>query len=210
MQVGRQTSALVGMLTRTEAQLEQQREETGRLRALLAQYEEEAASERGLVRVMREELQASRIALGAVAVRGPGIELELADSTRRSIGGIGAEDLYVIHDADLLQVANELWAAGAEAVALNGQRLVTGSSIACSARLIEVNGVAIASPFLFQAIGDKDKLVSALNIRGGVLDGLRLLEFPVKLTTNDEITIPPLSVTPKHIYAQPVERESKQ
>lgn len=206
MQVGRQTSALVAMLTRSQAQLEQQGAEIERLRARLAQYEEEVARERGLVR----ELQASRILLGTVAVTGPGIELEVADSTMRASAGPGGEELFVVHDLQLLQIANELWAAGAEAIALNGQRLTMGSAIICSARLIEVNGVAIASPFVFHAVGDRDKLVSALSIRGGVLDGLRLLEFPVKLTPKEEITIPPIAVAPKHTYAQPVERERTQ
>lgn len=209
MQVGRQTSALVGMLTRGEAQREQQQEEIERLRALLAQYETEAAGERGLVKVMSEELLASRVALGTVAVTGPGIELEISDSTMRASGDIGDESLYVIHDYDLLHIANELWAAGAEAVALNGQRLITGSPIVCSARLIEVNGVPIASPFLFQAIGDREKLMSALTIRGGVLHGLRLLQFPVKLTPKDEVVVPAIAVTPKREYARPVERENK-
>jgi uncharacterized protein YlxW (UPF0749 family) len=203
---GRQTSALIGMLTRSEAQLEQQREEIERLRLLLAEYEEEAASERGLVRLMRT----SRVALGMVAAKGPGIELEVSDSAMRAGGDLGGENLFVIHDFQLLQITNELWAAGAEAIALNGQRLTVGSAIACSARLIEVNGVAIASPFVFHAIGDKDKLISALNIRGGVLDGLRVLEFPVKLTPKDEITVPPVAVAPKHTFAEPVEREDKQ
>jgi uncharacterized protein YlxW (UPF0749 family) len=207
--VGRQTSALIERLTRSEAQIEQQRDEIERLRALLAEYEEEAAGERGLVRLMSEELQASRIALGLVAVKGPGIELRVSDSTMRGSADLTGEDLFVIHDVELLRITNELWAAGAEAIALNGQRLTVGSPIVCSARLIEVNGVPVASPFVFQAIGDKEKLISALSIRGGMLDVLDLLHFPVKLTAKDEIALPPVVVAPKHEFAAPVERENK-
>ena len=208
-QVGRQTSALVGMLTRNEAQVEQQKEEIELLRGRLAEYETEAASEKGLTRIMQEELHTSRIALGTVAVKGPGVELELSDSTMRAGGDFGAQDVYVIHDFDLLQIANELWCAGAEAVSINGQRLLTGSAIACSARLIEINKITVASPYVFKAIGDKDKLMSALNIRDGVLDRLRVLQFPVKLTPKDEVVIPPISVPPKYEHAQPVEKEAK-
>ena len=77
--VGRQTSALVSMLTHTESQVEQQREEIELLRARLAEYEEEAANEKGLARLLQEELRASRIALGTVAVKGPGVVIELSD-----------------------------------------------------------------------------------------------------------------------------------
>jgi uncharacterized protein YlxW (UPF0749 family) len=128
----------------------------------------------------------------------------------RESDGSGAQDIYVIHDFDLLQIANELWCAGAEAVSLNGQRLITGSSIACSHSLIAVNGLTIGSPFIFQAIGDRDKLVSALNIRDGVLDRLQVLQFPVKLTPKEAVTIPAISVTPKYTLARPVEKELTQ
>ena len=207
-QVGRQTSALVDMLTRSAAQVEQQQEEIERLRGLVAEYEKEAAGEKGVARIMQEELHTSRIALGTVAVKGPGVEMELSDSTMRAGGEFGAQDLYVIHDFDLLQIANEMWSAGAEAVSINGQRLLTGSAIACSARLIAINNITIASPYVFKAIGDKDKLMSALNIRDGVLDRLRVLQFPVKLTPKDEVVIPPIAVAPKYEHARPLEKEA--
>jgi len=204
-QVGRQTSALVGMLTRNEAQAEQQREEIERLRGTLAEYEKEAASEKGLARLLQEELRTSRLSLGTVAVRGPGIELEVSDSTMR-----GPDEVYVIHDLDLLQIVNELLCAGAEAISVNGQRLTGNTAIVCSGRLIEVNNVTVGTPFVFKAIGDKDKLISALNARGGVLDGLRILQFPVKLQPSDQLVIPPVAVTPRYQYAQPVEKEAAQ
>ncbi|MFB3881595.1 MAG: DUF881 domain-containing protein [Armatimonadota bacterium] len=208
--IGRETSAMVGMLTRNEAQVREQQEEIQQLRARLTEYEKEASSEKGLTRLMSQELHAARIALGIVEVKGPGIVLEISDSTMRvSNDQFGGQELLVVHDFDLLQVANELWCAGAEAVSLNGQRLVTGSAIACSARLIEVNGVTVGSPFVFQAIGDKEKMISALNIRDGVLDRLRAVQFPVKLTPKDSVVIPAIAVAPKYTYAQPVEKKEE-
>jgi uncharacterized protein YlxW (UPF0749 family) len=209
--VGRETSALVGMLTSNEAQLAQQQGEIQQLRAHLAEYEKEATNEKGMARLMREELNRSRVALGTVAVKGPGIVLEISDSTMRpGEDESGVSDILVVHDYDLIRITNELWCAGAEAISLNGQRLITGSGIACSARLIQVNDVAVGSPFVFQAIGNKENLASALNIRDGVLDGLRALQFPVKLTPKEAVTIPAISVTPKYTLARPVEKELTQ
>jgi uncharacterized protein YlxW (UPF0749 family) len=209
-EVGRQTGALISRLTEAEAQLDKQQEEIERLRGLLAEYEHEAASEKGLVRLMTEELGNARIALGLLPVKGPGISLELADSTMMAGGEFGGQDVYVIHDFDLVQIANELWAAGAEAISINGQRLVSGSAITCSARLIKVNDVTISGPFTVKAIGNKKNLMSALNIRDGALDRLRVLQFQVKLTPEDEIVVPPISVGSKYEYAQPLQKEEKQ
>jgi len=208
-QVGRQTSALIGRLTAAQDQLDKQTEEIERLRGQLSEYEKEAASEKGLVRLMTEELRSTRIALGLLPVTGPGVELELGDSTMRAGDELGGQEVYVIHDFDLVQIANELWAAEAEAVSLNGQRLISGSAITCSARLIKVNNATISSPFTFHAIGNKDNLVSALNIRDGVLDRLRVLQFRVKLTPKDHLVIPPITVGPKYEYAQPVQKEEQ-
>jgi uncharacterized protein YlxW (UPF0749 family) len=206
-QVGRQTTALVERLTESEDQLGKQREEIERLRARLTEYEDEAASEKGLVRLMTEELSNARIALGLSPLEGPGIELELADSTMRAGDEPGGQDVYVIHDFDLIQIANELWAAGAEAVSLNGQRLVSGSAITCSARLIKVNDVTISTPFIFAAIGDPGNLTSALNIRDGMLDRLRVLEFQVKLVPSEGVRIPPIAVARQYEYARPAQKE---
>jgi len=208
-EVGRQTSALVWMLADARAQLEKQKDETDRLRSRVAEYEEVAASEKGLVSLMRDELRNGRMALGLVPVHGPGIELVLDDSTMVSGTDMGGQDLFVIHDVYLLQVANELYASGAEAVSLNGHRLVSGSAITCSTRLIKVNDVAISNPFVFLAIGNKDNLVSALNIRDGFLDFLRRLEFKVKLTPKNEISIPPVAIAPTYEYSQAVTKEAE-
>jgi uncharacterized protein YlxW (UPF0749 family) len=208
-QVGRQTSALVGMLTNTQAQLQKQKEETERLQARLAQYETEAVSETGMVKLMAEQLNSSRVALGLLPVKGPGVQLELDDSTMRAGNDFGGQDLYVVHDYDLVQISNELRAAGAEAISLNGQRLVSGSAIICSARLIKVNDETISPPFTFLAIGNKDNLMSALNIRDGVLDRLRVMQFKVKLTPKEELVIPPIAIAPSYKFAKPVIEEAK-
>ena len=206
-QVGRRTSTLVAMLGETRAQIEKQNQEIEHLRLQVAKYEKEAASDKGLTKLVSEELQNSRAALGLLPMKGPGVELILDDSTMKVGDGVGDQDLFVLHDFDLIQIANELWAAGAEAISLNGQRIVTGSAVTCSGRLIQVNKMTISAPFTFLAIGSKDNLVSALSIRDGTLDRLRRLEFVVKLTPKDEVSVPAIAIAPKYQYAQPALQE---
>jgi len=209
-EVGRRSSALVGMLTNSQAQMEAQAKEIERLRSQVAKFEKEAMSDKGVTQRVYQELQTSRIALGLLPVKGQGIELELGDSSMgRHNATIGGQEIYLIHDFDLREVANELWAAGAEAVSLGNQRLVTGSAIRCSGPLIQVNNTTIPHPFVFRAIGNRDNLVSALNIRDGIVDRLRSVKFVVKLTPKDGVMVPAISVAPKFHYATPVSEEAQ-
>jgi uncharacterized protein YlxW (UPF0749 family) len=203
-EVSRRSSALLSIVSAARSESEQQKKEIERLRAQLASYEKEAASGRGLAELVNEQLQNSKIALGVLPMKGPGVELVVGDSTTKVGDTFGGDDILVVHDLDLIRIANELWAAGAEAVSLNGQRLVTGSAITCAGRLVQVNRVTIPTPFTFAAIGDPRNLVSALSIRGGPLDDLRWLKFQVKLTPKEEVVVPAISIAPSYHYAKPV------
>jgi uncharacterized protein YlxW (UPF0749 family) len=75
---------------------------------------------------------------------------------------------------------------------------------------VKVNDVTISSPFTFLAIGDTDNLVSALNIRDGVLDRLRVLQFHVKVTPREDILVPPIAVARQYQHAQPAQKEDEQ
>jgi len=98
---------------------------------------------------------------GLAAVQGPGIRVELNDSAQ-PIETEFDQNPYTVHDQDLLLVVNELWAAGAEAMALGGQRLVADSAIRCSGPVVHVNGVGLTPPFVIEAIGEAQVLAGAL------------------------------------------------
>ena len=89
---------------------------------------------------------------GVTAVRGKGVEVRLSDSTRR----IKPEDdagAYRIHDRDLQLIVNALWAAGAEAVAVNDVRLVATSPIRAAGDTIVVSFRPLSPPYVVRAIG---------------------------------------------------------
>ena len=204
-EIGRNTSLLGEVLGASREQVDAQKKEIDQLRQRLATYEKTAVSDQGMTKVIQDELQRARIALGLVPLKGPGILLELDDSTLRSATGEPTSgDFFVVHDYDLIQLTNELWADGAEAIALNDQRLVLGSAIVCSGRLITVNHVAISAPFVFTVIGNQPNLLSALNIRDGFIDAKRTLGFQVKLTPKDEVEVPAVAISTKYQFAKPV------
>lgn len=88
---------------------------------------------------------------GFVAVTGPGVRVSVDNAPN-------ADPLQVVQDADLAMLVDGLWAAGAEAIAINGQRLTALSAIRNSGRPIEVNSVGVAPPYVVSAIGDRRTL----------------------------------------------------
>jgi len=93
---------------------------------------------------------------GTLAVAGPGLEIRLSDSRRVAKTESDRESLSV-HDVDLQLVVNALWAAGGEAVAVNGQRLVSTSPIRAAGETITVNFRPLVPPYKVEAIGADKK-----------------------------------------------------
>ena len=82
---------------------------------------------------------------GLTALEGEGVIIEMDDGNRAANTDENP-NLYVIHDDDVLRVVNELRAAGAEAVSINGQRLIETSEIRCAGPTLSVNNVRSAAP----------------------------------------------------------------
>jgi len=204
--IGRRTSALAEVLGANQTQVNEQKSEISRLRARLAEYEKQATNDQGMTKMINEELQNSRIALGLVPLKGPGVVLAIGDSTLLGKDA-GDNELLLVHDADLVAIVNELWADGAEAIAVNGQRVVAGSAFVCSGRLIRVNNQAISAPFVFTVIGDQRNLQSGLNMQNGLIDKMRVMEFQANLKSSDDLQVPAIAIAPKYRFATPAKQE---
>lgn len=138
---------------------------------------------------------------GLLPLEGQGVIVTMDDSTRK----VRAEEnpnLYVIHDDDILRVINELWAAGAEAISINGQRLIATSEIRCAGPTLSVNNVRSAPPYEISAIGDKKSLENSIKMRGGVEDTLRVWGIRLEIEASDEIYIPAYSGAFRHAYSK--------
>jgi uncharacterized protein YlxW (UPF0749 family) len=135
------------------------------------------------------EVENLRVYLGKIKVEGEGIELTLADSAKVPIDK--NVNNYLVHDGHIQAVLNELYAAGASAVAINGQRLTSHSYVTCIGPVINVNGTEHPAPFVITAIGDTDVLSKALNMHGGVVDQLVRDNITVKLQTKADVMLEP-------------------
>ena len=128
------------------------RAETDRLTA--AQGAAPASSDPG------QEL-ASRTA-GLAAVKGPAVRVTLTDApvdvTPPGVSG----DLLVVHEQDIQNVVNALWTAGAEAMTIQGQRVVSTTAVKCVGNTVVLHGTAYAPPYVITAIGDPASLEAGL------------------------------------------------
>lgn len=140
-----------------------------------------------------------RLVSGQTAVKGPGIIVVLDDSTKTAKKD--DPNLYLIHDEDILKVINELRAAGAEAISINGQRLVANSEIRCAGPTLSVNNVRTAPPFEIRAIGSTKDLVAAINMRGGVADTLKVWGIRLDVQETTDVQIPAYQSSSQFKYA---------
>ena len=145
---------------------------------------------------------------GEVPLEGKGIQLILDDSKVTAQVGENP-NLYIIHDDDLLRVINELRAAGAEAISINGERLVSTSEIRCAGPTLSVNNNRSAPPYVILAIGNPSNLASALKLRGGVLDTFKFWGIQAELTMPDVVKIPAFKGRRTFEYAQAAEEDQE-
>ncbi|QDR81517.1 DUF881 domain-containing protein [Sporomusa termitida] len=151
--------------------------------------------------------EAQRIAMGAgtLPLTGPGIIVTLEEDRRQPINTKSSE-LYLIRAEDMLKILNELRAGGAEAIAINNQRLITGSGIIQNGQSMSVNGTDFAAPFEIRAIGDPATLENSLKMRGGVIETLSFWGIKITVSQQPDIQLPAYTGVFHFQYAKPVEQ----
>ena len=126
---------------------------------------------------------------GLTDVTGEGVIVTLKDNnTVTADSNILDPSMVIVHMPDILGVINELKNAGAEAISINDQRVVSTTSLTCEGNIININGEKISSPFVIKAIGSSIYMNSALTRAGGTIEYLnRYIQASVK--TSNNITI---------------------
>jgi len=135
------------------------------------------------------DLEKGRILAGLENMYGPGIIVTLNDNTEQS-NLASNNNLNVVQDEDLLRTVNELKAAGAEAISLNGQRIVATSEIRWAGSHILVNNTSISSPYEIRAIGNGERLENALKLKNGIVDTLSVWGIQIKINQQKSVEVP--------------------
>ncbi|MBT0995120.1 DUF881 domain-containing protein [Cellulomonas sp. DKR-3] len=109
---------------------------------------------------LRTELAAGTVEAGQSEVTGPGLRVELSDAPSAATSDLGDESR--VQDVDLQVVVNGLWSSGAEAVAINGQRVTSTTAIRSAGSAVLVDLVPLTSPYRVDAIGSSTRLQTGL------------------------------------------------
>jgi uncharacterized protein YlxW (UPF0749 family) len=109
-----------------------------------------------------------RAPVGLTAVHGPGLLVVLDDAhTVPTDAGVDLNQL-VVHQSDLQSVVNALWAGGAEAMTVAGQRIIATSAVRCVGNTLLLNGRVFSPPFPVLAIGPARQMQDSLDHAPGV------------------------------------------
>lgn len=158
----------------------------------ITEYRKELDDNANSSNVLQEELKEAETYLGYTSLQGQGIIVTLKD-----------KDDKVVNYSHLLQLVNELNAAGAEAISINDERIVSMSEIVTvKDKIVTINERKVAGPFTVKAIGDKKYFESALSIKGGYMDLMKAAEIDVSYTVEDNIVVPAYEGEQKFEYAK--------
>jgi uncharacterized protein YlxW (UPF0749 family) len=168
---------LVALAEEGRAEVSALQAQVAELDAQVSQLQQTALDGEALGGQTQQQLQALGVAAATTAVSGPGARVTLQDAPEGGADDSGGRVL----DVDLQQVVNGLWQAGAEAVAINGQRVGPLTAIRSAEQVVLVNYNPVTAPYVISAIGDPRALPAAfLRSDGGqwlqavqVSDGLQ-------------------------------------
>ncbi|WP_372994642.1 DUF881 domain-containing protein [Lutispora sp.] len=150
----------------------------------LRDYENAEAEGNVAAKFLTEELNKARIIAGLVDVEGPGIIMVLDD--------LKFSEHYnynIISYTDLLELVNELNAAGAEAISINDQRIISTTEIRQAGLHININTVKFAPPYTFKAIGEPKTLEAALRMRDGIIQRIENKGIGISITQQQSVVV---------------------
>ena len=138
---------------------------------------------------LSERLDEINSEIGLTALQGQGIIIRIEDGEEGVANGVPVEQT-VIHDSDLKAIVNDLCIAGAEAISINGQRIVSTTAITCIGNVIKINDEKIGNPFEIHAIGLKSMLDGGVSMNGRTFSLMKKAGIQVKVEKSDTVVVP--------------------
>ena len=169
----------------------------------LEDLRKDAASNSEDAKKLETELTELNRLLGYTDITGKGLIITLKDSDSK---GAYTTD-SIIHDLDLVEVINELFNAGADAVSVNGQRIVSSTAISCNGNIVRINNEKIAVPFVIKAIGSPNGLYGTMVRPGGYIELLKDagIKVDIQVIEKNNIVVPKYTGSFQYKYLQNVE-----
>jgi uncharacterized protein YlxW (UPF0749 family) len=198
------TANLADLVRAEEAQVKTADRTLATLQSEVAAATNQAGQRDAAVAAEQAKSAPLRTPAGLTAVSGPGIQVVLNDAP--SSAGTSGVDLneLVIHQSDLQSVVNALWAGGAEAMTIAGQRVIATSAVRCVGNTLLLNGEVYSPPFRVAAIGPYRTMQKALDSSSGVQTFAQAASYyglGYTIESSDRLDLPPYTGSTGLVYA---------
>lgn len=204
------TPVTIKSLQATKAEITILNNEISELNRILKAKEEELAlleniakGDDNILDILSEDIRYNKLYSGQISLKGPGIVISMYDNPEERSYGFDLND-DLIHDVDILNILNDLKVAGAEAISVNGERVLSTSEIKCAGPTIRINGRSTATPFVIKAIGDPKLLYASVNAPGTYGDILKIYNIGFETTVEDIVYIPAYKGAFNYRFAKPL------
>jgi uncharacterized protein YlxW (UPF0749 family) len=131
---------------------------TEEVAALGAQVDDDAVNR------LQREVERLRDPAGLVERKGPGVRITLSDAPEQVLETTPVDDknLLIVHQQDIQAVVNALWKGGAEAVTIQGQRVISTTGIKCEGNQVLLQGLPYPQPYVIEAVGEAGSLTTSI------------------------------------------------
>lgn len=199
---GKRETELADSLVNLQSKYNDLKEKYDESQAIVEEYKTNSATNDTLINSMNNTIDTLSVLAGSTDLKGEGIIITLTDGDNAT----AVNSNTLVHDSDILTVVNELQAAGAEAISVNNQRIISTSSIRCVGPVIQVNYQKVASPFVIRAIGNSQYLECAMNIKNGIVDTLKEYGINITVERANEVEVLKYDGTFNAKYANKIEK----
>jgi uncharacterized protein YlxW (UPF0749 family) len=182
------SAEIIAELNAVKSEKENLQVQLADMEARLKEIEEAESADNALIKRLNQDVEKLRYFSGLTDVKGQGIIITLDNPPE---DGNYVYERNIVNDYQLvLNLVNELNAAGAEAISINEQRIISISEIRAAGNAININKIPQSTPFVIKAIGNKETLEGAVNQRFGIVSILRENSYFVEVKKYDDIQIP--------------------
>ena len=188
-----------------QAQQDQLKGRILELRAAIEDLERRSEGSESLVQRVNILLEQARIAAGLRALAGSGVVLQLQDSDSAQQPGDNQGD-YLVTARDLRTTVEQLWLSGAEAIAINGERVVAATAILDIGGTVLVNSAYLAPPYQVAAIGPPDlyeRVSDRPEFRAFIRDRAEAFGIRISFAELDDVRVPAYAGIVNLRYARP-------
>ena len=188
-----ESSQLTSLIDQRDSAVARQQQELAALQQRVQALTDQAGSRNTEVAAAQATGDRGMTSAGLTPLSGAGLRIVMDDAPVDPDGllpGDATVDDVVIHQADVQAVVNALWAAGADGVAIMGERMIATSAVICVGSTLLLQGRRYSPPFVVTAVGDADQMRDQLDAAPGVQQ-LRLAveDYGLTYTVQDQRTI---------------------